>query len=366
MLTILHTESSMGWGGQENRTLNEAVELARRGHRVIIACQPGSGLEQKGREADLGVETLPIRSSLDVSAISSLCRLMTREKVQILNTHSGKDSWAASLAARLSRSHPAIIRTRHLALPVRNRFTYQYLPHKVITVSQYVRDYLVKVKGVRADKVVAIPTGVDAKRYDPYKTYGDFRHELGLSPAVPLVGMVAIFRYKKGHHVLIQAAREVLASFPATRFLLLGHGPQEPNIRRLIGELGLERSFLLMGLMNNVQAVLKALDVFVLPSLEEALGTSILEAMAMERPVVATNVGGIPEVVRDGETGFLVPPRDPRALAQGIVRVLADRGMALDMGRKGRVLVERHFTLEGMVERTLELYQGLITVNHKL
>jgi len=88
--------------------------------------------------------------------------------------------------------------------------------------------------------------------------------------------------------------------------------------------------------------------------------------MAMEKPVVASNVGGMPEVVRDGETGFLVPPRDPRALAQGIVRVLADRGMALDMGRKGRVLVERHFTLEGMVEKTLELYENLITVNHKL
>lgn len=356
----------MGWGGQENRTFNEAVELTRKGHRVIIACQPGSGLEKKGLEAGLEIKALSIPSSLGVSAISTLCRLMTLEKVQIVNTHSGKDSWAASIAARLSRARPVIVRTRHLALPVRNRFTYQFLPHKVITVSQYVRDYLVNKKGVARDKIIAIPTGIDIKRFDPQSVYEDFRHSLSLSPSAPLIGMVAIFRYKKGHHVLIEAARDVLEAFSSARFLLLGHGPQEANIRRLIGEHGLEGSFLLLGLKDNVPAVLKALDVFVLPSLEEALGTSILEAMAMERPVVATNVGGIPEVVRDGETGFLVPPMDPKALARGIIRVLEDKDIASDMGRKGRALVERHFTLELMVERTHELYENLITVNRKL
>ncbi len=365
MFTVLHTESSTGWGGQEKRILRETLCLREKGVRVLIVCQPGSQLEKRAKEHGIDVRTHQINSSLDISAIAFIRRLIKKESVDIVNTHSGKDSWVSSISARLLWERPAIVRTRHLALPVKNRVTYSLLPDKIVTVSEYVRQYLIKEKGISPEKIIAIHTGVDVKqegresRVESRKING-IREELGISKETPLIGTVAILRKKKGHYILIEAARIILKDIPDIIFIFIGDGPQRKNLLRLIDKYGLNNRVRLLGLRNDVHALLREMDVFVLPSFEEALGTSVLEAMAASIPVVATNVGGIPEAVIDGVTGILVSPGDADALADAIKRLIQDKSMARRMGEQGRQRVEEHFSVEKMVEGMYDLYTSLI------
>ncbi|OGQ56734.1 MAG: hypothetical protein A3J24_05650 [Deltaproteobacteria bacterium RIFCSPLOWO2_02_FULL_53_8] len=359
MLTILHTESSLGWGGQENRTLHECVGLKRLGARPLILCKPGSKLKLRATECGIEVFCHEMRSNRDISALRQIMRLVKTEAVDCICTHSGDDSLLGAVAGRLSSRKPAIVRTRHLALPITSKITYSRLPHKVVTVSEFVRNYLVVDKGIDARRVVCIPTGVDIKRFAPDSTDDTLRKELGLANDTLIVGVVAILRRKKGHHVLLQAVPTILAAVPDTVFVFAGNGPQKENIETQIKELGIESRVKLLGLRPDVPTVLKGLDLFVLPTLQEALGTSILEASAMKKAVVASAVGGVPEVVAEGVTGSLVPPEDPDALADAIIKLLQDRERLQQMGRNGRKMVEDRYTTEKMSERMFTLYSEL-------
>lgn len=360
MLTILHSESSLGWGGQENRTLHECIGLKRLGARVIVFCKPDSRLRERAEAAGIEVRTHPMRSNRDLSALRFVMGLIKSESVDVICTHSGDDSFICAIAGRLSGRRPAIVRTRHLALPITSKVTYSRFPHRVVTVSEYVRDYLVEEKGLRPERVVSVPTGVDLERFDPESTPDTLRAELGVSPETLMVGTVAILRRKKGHHVLLDAIPRVLEECPDTLFVFAGDGPQKKNIEDRMAELGIGRSVRLLGLRKDIPSVLKGVDLIALPTLQEALGTSILEASAMRKPVVSTCVGGVPEVVRHGTTGLLVEPEDAAGLAEAIIKLLKDKGLRERMGAEGRKMVEAGYSTERMVERMLGLYTELV------
>ena len=360
MLTILHSESSLGWGGQENRTLHECVGLKKLGARVIVLCKPESRLAERARAAGIEVRTHPMASNRDISAIRYCMSLIKSASVDVVNTHSGDDSFICAIAGRLSGRRPAIVRTRHLALPITSKITYSRFPHRVVTVSEHVRRYLVEVKGIPGGRVVTVPTGIDLARFDPLAAPDTFRAELGVPPDALVVGTIAILRRKKGHHVLLSAIPGILKEVPGVVFVFAGDGPQRQNIEERIKELGIGESVRLLGLRTDVPAVLKGLDLFVLPTLEEALGTSFLEAAAMGIPTVGTRVGGVPEAVKDGVTGVLVDPDDAGALAAAVVRLLKDASLRRSMGEAGRKMVERDFSTERMAERMFELYTGLV------
>ncbi len=358
-LTVLHTESSKGWGGQENRTLRESVGLRKLGARVIILCQPGSVLSERAAREGIEVRLCRMNKSYDLFSIFRIVNLIKKEKVDIVNTHSGRDSLMAGIAGRLSSGTPKVVRTRHLALPITSKFTYDVLPHKVVTVSEYVRSYLMS-KGIAGDQIKAVPTGIDLGVFDPERTNTALRSELGIDPATPLIGTVAILRFKKGHHILLDAIPSILQRVPEAVFIFAGNGPQKENIEKKISELGLTGKVRLLGLRKDVPSILKSIDLFVLPTLQEALGTSFLEAMAMEKPVIGTNVDGVGEVIRDGVNGYLVPPNDPAFLAGRIVDVLTDKERSHRMGQQGRSMVAEDFSTEKMCERMHELYLSLL------
>lgn len=358
MPTLMHSESSLGWGGQENRTLEELRGLSNRGYRTLVLCPPEAEIGKRAAAEGIAVRHCRMGKSYDLAAVASIRRIIREERVDILNTHSGRDSLLAGLAGRLSSRRPIIVRTRHLALPITSRISYRYLPHRVVTVSEYVRRYLVG-EGVPAERVVAIPTGVDIRRFSPGAATGTIREELGLSPAVPLVGMVAILRRKKGHHILLDAVPDILRAVPEALFVLAGNGPQRENVSRKIRGMGLSEKVFMLGLRKDVPNVIASLDLFVLPTLEEALGTSFLEAMAMEKPVVGTRVGGVSEVVVDGVNGYLVPSENPGELARAIVALLRDGEAARRMGIEGRKTVREKYTVEVMCEKMSALYAAL-------
>ena len=209
-LTVLHTESSNGWGGQENRILKESLGLKKIGVRVLIACQPGSVLAERGTEAGIEVKKIEMKSSISIFAVAAFLKIIRNENINIVCTHSGKDSMLGAIACRLSNMKPVIVRTRHLALPITSKITYSLLPHKVVTVSEYVRRYLIEEKGMAADKVVSIPTGIDIERFNPDVVRAVPREELGIAADAQIVGTVAILRRKKGHHILLDAIPIVL------------------------------------------------------------------------------------------------------------------------------------------------------------
>lgn len=359
-LRIVHSESSKGWGGQENRTLNELIGMRERGHVCAVVCQPGARLAGRAREAGFEVFEVAMRGALDLPAMLKMRGIFRRCGADIVNTHSGRDTQLAGMAAlSLFGRRPRIVRTRHLALPITSKFSYSVLPDRVVSVSRYVGDYLASA-GVPASMIATVPTGIDLSRYARDESLGTLRQELGLAPETLLVGTVAILRIKKGHADLLEAAKTVLAAHPDVHFVFAGDGPQQANLERRIAELGLGERVHMLGLRRDVANVLASLDLFVLPTHQEALGTAFVEAGAMQLPVIGTNVDGVPEVIADGESGLLVPAKDPAALAAAIAGLLADRGRRMNMGAAGRQRAERLFSRAAMAAGMDAVYRQLL------
>ncbi len=358
-ITVLHTESSKGWGGQEVRTFRESIGLIKLGARIIILCQPGSVLGEKAEAAGIEVKICVMKKSYDIFAVRKIKRLIQDENIDIINTHSGRDTMLAGIAGRLSGRKPAVVRTRHLALPITSKFTYNYLAHRIVTVSEYVRNYLIS-EDIPSSKISAVHTCVDLDGFNPDKAKDTLRKELGLDADTPLVGMVAILRRKKGHHILLEAIPYILKEVPGTVFVLAGNGPQEENIINRLKELGLSDKVFMLGLRNDVPDILKSIDVFVLPTLQEALGTSFIEAMAMGKPVIGSDVGGVGELIQDGKNGYLVKPDDPSDLTGAIIKVLKSDDRGKMMGIKGREIAEQGFSVDKMCEEMYNLYISLL------
>ncbi len=362
MITVLHTEAAKRWGGQERRTFVEAGEFnKKRGYRVILAVQPGSALGKHAEEAGIEVREIKMSNRDIPVALFRLFSLMRKEKVDIVNTHSSSDSWIASFAARLA-GRPILLRTRHVTIPIsRHPFNIVHkLPRMIITVSNYVRETMIRENRIKAEKIISIPTAVDLEKFDFRIGGGKVREELGIVPGTPLVGMVGVIRHEKGHGYFIEAAQRILKVKPEVRFLIVGLEPRGETVIQRVRKLNLEKKILVIGFRPDIPRILAALDVLVMPSLREALGTALLEALAMKKAVVATSVGGIPEVIIHNQTGLLVPPADSEALAQNILLLLKDREKAGRLGENGRRLIEEKFSLEMMLKRIETLYRDLL------
>ena len=344
--------------------MRELVGLSPDRFRPLLACRPGSRIGHEASARGIAVEWVKMRGNFDPWAVWQLVKLIRRHRVDIVHTHSSADSWMSSVAAKLSPRRPWVVRTRHLSCAIGNRMIYRWLADRVITVGESTRQYMIDEKGIQKDKVITIPTGVDLERFHPRRVKRDFRNEMGVPPDAPVLGTVAVFRRLKGHVYLLRAMREILSVHPDAKLLLVGEGPQEENLRRTIAEEGLGRSVLLPGYREDVERILQAMDVFVFPSLQEALGTAIIEAMAMEKAVVASRVGGIPEIVVDGKTGFLVNPEDVRGIAEKVLFLFRHRALAESMGKAGRKVVEEHFDTRKMVGRIEKLYERLWAEKH--
>lgn len=340
--------------------MRELTGLARDTFRPILACRPESKIGENAQARGIPVDFVPMRGNFDPLAVWRLMRLISRHSVDIVHTHSSADSWMAAVAAKLSSRRPVVVRTRHLSCSFNQRLIYSWMADRVITVGGSTRDYMIQEKGIHEKRVLTIHTGVDLETFDPERVPENLRKELAIPPDAPVLGTVAVFRRLKGHVYVLRAMKEILRELPEAKLLLVGEGPQEQNLRRMISEEGIGSSVILPGFREDVERALNTLDVFVFPSLQEALGTAILEAMAMEKPVVATRVGGIPEIVGEGKAGFLVAPEDSRGIAQKVLLLFKDPELRRAMGRAGRKVVEERYGSRQMVLRIEELYERLL------
>lgn len=351
-LRILHSEASLGFGGQERRILRELEGLDRSRFEGMLLCQPGSKLGEATQHRGIPTFRLRMRSSFDPLALVQIMRLLRRERIDVVHTHSSRDGWLVGAAGKFLGI--PVFRTRHLRTRIGGPFVYARLADCVLTVSEDVRRYLVG-EGVPDRQVIAVPTGINLKRFSPDRTdLVDMRARFGIPEDAPVIGIVAVLRARKGHRFLIEAFKRLLPEFPGLRLVIVGEGPQETNIRELISDPALRDRVTMAGTQADIPSLLKAFDLFVLPAQEEALGTALIEASAMGVPVIATNVGGIPEVL--GDAGLPVPPEDVNALTDSMRKVLASPALKAQMRERGIRRARELFDEELMVRRTEQLY----------
>jgi len=362
---ILYLITELNVGGAEKALARIVAHLNRDRYDALVACLHEPGLvADEIRAAGSRVVNLDMRSRTDLRVIYRLFKLLRQERVQIIHSYLFHANLLARLVGKLARV-PIIIsseRTMEMEGRIRlllNRLT-SPLADRVIAVARRVRDFAVKSIGVPSEKLVVIYNSVEISEYQGGVDVARIREELEIDPAHTVVGTVSRLDEAKGIRYFLQAVPEVLIRNSEVSFLIVGDGSQRRELERLARDLGIESRVIFAGYRPDVVKMLAIMDVFVLPSLYERFPNAVLEAMAIAKPVVATRVGGTPEAVEDGVTGLLVPPRDPKALAEAIIALLQDRERAEAMGRAGRERVERYFSAERMVQETEALYEELI------
>ncbi len=362
-MKILIAESSTTMGGQELAVLLHADGLRKRGHEVRLILEPGSSIHRLAEGKGLTVELVAMSRLRYPTAIASFRRLMARDRPSLLHVNSSRDSWIGGLAARLVTPRVEVVRSRHISTPlnktIATRLLYRTLMDFVIvTGGELTRRGLIERDGLEPDRVAAFPIGIDVGEFKPGRPDRDLRLELGLAPGHRLVGLISYLRSYKGHEYFIEAAARVLPRAKDVTFLIVGEGPEEERLRARVASLGLADQVQLLGFREDLLSVFRSLDLFVIPSVEgDTIPQVLMQALAMGLPVVSTTVGSIPDVVQDGRTGFVVPPRNADALAERILTLLADAGLRAEMGRRGRALVEQEYSLDRMLDRLEEVYK---------
>ncbi|HEX3177581.1 MAG TPA: glycosyltransferase family 4 protein [Methylomirabilota bacterium] len=338
-----------------------AAALAARGHHVTIATPASAEWAERCRAAGLAHVAIPMHRPLDPRAAWRLARVIRAQRIQVAHAHKGRARTLAIFAGLLG-GRTRLVLNRGVSFSVAGVRRVGYTSRRVdaiVAVCESIKRGLVAA-GVRAAKVEVIYSGTDLERFHPGIEGTAIRRELGLSPADRLVTQVGV-RSWRGWRDVVTAMATIAHKEPRARLLFVGvPAPRVAEIARQARDAGVEDRVLTLPTRTDVPAILAASDVVVDASYAGAgITGSIREALACERPVVATAVEGMPELVRDGETGRLVPPRDPAALAEAVLATLADPTAAQTMARAGRKRVEAHFSLRAKVDATEALYRRL-------
>jgi len=371
-LRVLHVVSVPGVGGAQTYVETVALGLGRLGYRVAVACNDDPALVARcAAVADVFPLAVPYGVSpwRDLRYFRHLLGFLRRERFDIVQTSAVKASLYGRLAARLA-GVPVVIFTAHGfpfheymhpvlrgALQTLERLMSRWCTDMVVSVSEADRRDAVAAGIVPPGRITTIQNGIDVSPSTPEGPAA--RRALGLDARAPVVGMVGRLARQKAPGDFLRAAALVAREFPAATFLVVGDGPLRATLEGLARELGIADRVRFLGFRDEVPVVLAALDVFALSSLWEGLPLTILEAMAAGKPVVATSVNGVAEVVQHGRTGWLVSPQQVEQLAAHIVTLLRDPGIARSMGEAGRRRVRERFSIERTVAELSDLYQDL-------
>lgn len=363
-MKIIHTEASLGWGGQEIRILSEAAGMIERGHEALVLCSPDSRIFIEGPKRGVPTIALPIGRKR-LGGLFAMRRWLTHNHVDVINTHSSTDSWLSAIACATLTDPPAIVRTRHISAPVPNNRTTRWLylnaTQHIATTGEKLRQTLINNNHYPAQQLSSVPTGIDTSYFVPPTAAekAAARVALGLPDKHLLIGIVATLRSWKGHRYLLEAFARL--ALPDAQLVIVGGGPQAEALQQQLAALNLAGQVALPGDQTDVRPWLQAMDIFVLPSYaNEGVPQSLMQAMCCSLPCVTTDVGSISELALPDETALLVKTHDAQDLATALARLAVDPALRQRLGTAARTHCAARFGREAMLDSMESIFRNAI------
>jgi len=362
-IKVLHTEWSDGWGGQEIRIISEMIAVRKKGINVFLACRDGSLIKQKAQENDIEVFTLAFRGNVDIKTLFNLIKIIKNKGVNIVNTHSGKDTWVGGIAAILTNAK--FIRTRHLSNPIKSsRLNFiNELANYIITTGEIIRLNMIRNNRIHPDRIKSIPTGIDTNIFNPSRyDRKKCRDYYKLQDKQIVIGTVGVLRKFKRHDRFLSMVSYVINQNPDKNIhiLIAGDGPQRDNLTNTIEEMALSSYITMLGHIDNVPELLQALDIFVFTSDSgEGVPQSLIQALLMEIPVISTDVGAINDLYND-ENFLLINNDNQDQLNLTCDKFLKDDLLRESYAKKSREYVSDEFSIDEMSEKIIKIYKDLI------
>lgn len=358
-IRTLHINEQRAWRGGEQQVAYLVNGLSALGYETHLACNKSGPFPEPGRVSPtVKLHTVPLRNEIDIHSAWNLARIVKRHDIDIIHAHTAHTHTLACLARSISGRPKVLVSRRVINRPRStgiNRYKYRW-PDGYIAISECIAEVMVDA-GIDRTKIPVIYDAIDPSRFN---VDAISRHSLEIPEGVPLLGMVGALASIKGHSTVLRAMPVLADRFPGLQLLIAGEGPLRNELESLAAELGIEAQIHFLGFRNDIPEILKALDVFVMPSEQEGLGTSILDAMAAGVPVVASNVGGIPELVRHLESGLLAESGNSNQFAEYVSTILENPELRESLVKNAKIMVANSFFLDRLITEHIHCYQQVL------
>ncbi len=335
------------------------------GHDSTVGIQREGWVSNKVLESDLHLIIKPLESSIDIPWLKAMYQVAKSHDIKLIHSHEFAMNLHATLLSQISGipSITTVHGKKYYSDKWQRRLTYRYISKhsNLVAVSKDLKQFLIDEIGIKEESVEVLPNGIDIDKFKPQQTVrADTRQELGIKDDQILIGAIGNLYPVKGHSYLLDAASLVCKRHPEAIFMIAGRGELESDLRAQAKNLGIENNLLFLGFRDDVHRLLQAMDIFAMSSLSEGLPVSILEAMASRTPIVATEVGGIPEVIVQGKTGYLAHSQSADSLAKGLIKCVGEQALTNEMiGRAYELVVSKH-SLLSMLNEYEKLYKRLM------
>ncbi|MFH1753364.1 MAG: lipopolysaccharide heptosyltransferase II, partial [Candidatus Omnitrophota bacterium] len=364
-MNILLLTTHMNIGGISLYVVGLAKRLKRKGHRVIVSSSGGDLCGELDKEGiphvRLNIKTKSELSPKLLLALPKLLSLVDKGNIEIVHAHTRVTQVLSAIVSCLRGI--AYVTTCHGFFKMRlGRRIFKCWGDKAIAISDAVRDHLIKDLGAAPDKTELVYNGIDAARFSVELSAPEresLKKELGLRPG-RIIGAIGRLSSVKGYSYLLEAFAELLSKYKDMQLLIVGDGPEKEDLHRRCRGLKIENSVKIIESRLDTPRILSIMDIFVSSSVQEGLGLSLAEAMASRKPVVATDVGGVRSLVKDRETGLLVPSKDSGKIAEAVSALIADPALMKELGSMGRTLIERDFNIDHMTDKIIDIYRGAV------
>jgi len=361
-MKVLHLSSEPTWRGGEQQIIYLVEETRKLGVEAIVGCRVGSAVEKYCKVNNLPFVSLPFKSAYDISTAIKVMRYCKQECIELIQTHTSKSHTIAVIAGLLGLSTPQIL-TRRVDFPIKDnwfsRFKYNYAKIiRIICISTTIRE-MIEVDVQVKSKLRTIHSGVDVNKFQQFLKSDWLRKNHEIDSETTIIGNTSAISEQKDYFTFVKVAANLVRSEKNVHFFIIGDGPYRGKIEDFVNEMGLAEHITFTGFVKNISEVLPSLDIFLFTSQTEGLGTSVLDAMAAQVPIVATAAGGVSEMIEHETNGLLYPVGDVAAISDGVVRFLENPMLAIAMTKQAIQTVE-NFSKEKTARLSYDLYKEVL------